>query len=190
MNNLFIAENLKTITKILPISKIQMHQNEIIHVVKKNNLIPILFFLKNHIRYQFKILTCISGVDYPFQKHRFKLVYELLSVKYNARLRIKVFTDELTPIESCHKIFPAASWYESEIWDMYGVFFTNHNNLTRLLTDYGFEGYPLRKDFPISGFVESSYDYSRKRVINERVELTQEYRSFKFTSPWENLELN
>ena len=98
MNNLFIAENLKTITKILPISKIQMHQNEISLVVKKNNLIPILFFLKNHIRYQFKILTCISGVDYPFQKHRFKLVYELLSVKYNARLRIKVFTDELTQI--------------------------------------------------------------------------------------------
>ena len=103
---------------------------------------------------------------------------------------MKVLTDELTPVESCCKIFPAAGWYESETWDMYGIFFANHGNLTRLLTDYGFEGYPLRKDFPLSGFVESSYDYTRKRVTNERVELSQEYRAFKFTSPWETLELN
>ena len=101
-----------------------------------------------------------------------------------------MLTDELMPIESCESIFPAAAWYESETWDMFGIFFSNHSNLTRLLTDYGFEGYPLRKDFPLSGFIETSYDYTRKRVSNERVELSQEYRVFKFTSPWETLELN
>jgi NADH/F420H2 dehydrogenase subunit C len=135
-------------------------------------------------------LTCISGVDYPSNKFRFKVVYDLLSVKYNTRIRVKVLTDELTPLESCGSVFAAANWYESETWDMYGIFFTNHLNLTRLLTDYGFEGYPLRKDFPLSGFVEASYDYTRKRVTNERIELSQEYRSFKFSSPWETLELN
>jgi NADH dehydrogenase (ubiquinone) Fe-S protein 3 len=190
MNNLFIAENLKVITKTLPILKIQVHQNEISFIIKKNHLIPVLIFFKNHIKYQFKILTCISGVDYPSQKYRFKIVYELLSVRYNTRIRIKVMANELMSIESCSNIFPAAGWYESETWDMYGVFFTNHVNLTRLLTDYGFEGNPLRKDFPLIGFVESSYDYVRKRVTNERVELSQEYRAFKFTSPWETLELN
>lgn len=190
MNNLFIAENLKVITKVLPVLKIQVHQNEISLIVKRNYLIPVLIFLKNHIKYQFKILTCISGVDYPSHKHRFKVVYELLSVKYNIRLRVKVLTNELMPIESCCNIYPAAGWYESETWDMYGIFFIDHVNLTRLLTDYGFEGYPLRKDFPLSGFVEASYDYTRKRVTNERVELSQEYRAFKFTSPWETLELN
>lgn len=190
MNNLFIAENLKRITKVLPILKIQIYQKEISIVVKRDHLLLVLFFLKNHIKYQFKILTCISGVDYPSNKYRFKVVYELLSVRYNTRLRIKVLTDELMPIESCGRIFAAAGWYESEIWDMFGVFFSNHSNLTRLLTDYGFEGYPLRKDFPLSGFIETSYDYTRKRVANERVELSQEYRVFKFTSPWETLELN
>jgi NADH/F420H2 dehydrogenase subunit C len=190
MNNLFIAKNLKIITKVLPILKIQIHQKEISLVIKNEHLIPVLTFLKNNIKYQFKILTCLSGVDYPSKKYRFKIVYELLSVRYNIRLRIKVLTNELMPIESCGNVFAAASWYESETWDMYGIFFTNNVNLTRLLTDYGFEGYPLRKDFPLSGFVESSYDYTRKRVINERVELSQEYRTFKFSSPWETIELN
>jgi NADH/F420H2 dehydrogenase subunit C len=190
MNNLFIAKNLKIITKVLPILKIQIHQKEISLVIKNEHLVPVLTFLKNNIKYQFKILTCLSGVDYPSKKYRFKVVYELLSVRFNIRLRIKVLTNELMPIESCGNVFAAASWYESETWDMYGIFFTNNVNLTRLLTDYGFEGYPLRKDFPLSGFVESSYDYTRKRVTNERVELSQEYRTFKFASPWETIELN
>jgi NADH/F420H2 dehydrogenase subunit C len=190
MNHLFIAENLRVISKVLPILKIQIHQKDISIVVKNEHLINVLNFLKNHIKYQFKILTCISGVDYPANKHRFKVVYELLSVRYSTRIRVKVLTHELMSIESAGAIFPAANWYESEIWDMFGVFFSNHSNLTRLLTDYGFEGYPLRKDFPLSGFVEASYDYTRKRVSNERVELSQEYRAFKFSSPWETLELN
>ena len=190
MNNLFIAENLKTISKVLPIVKIQIHQKEISLIVKNKHLTSTLNFLKNHIKYQFKVLTCVSGVDYPENKYRFKVVYELLSVRYNTRLRVKVLSHELMPIESATSIFPAAGWYESEVWDMYGIFFKNHPHLTRLLTDYGFEGYPLRKDFPLSGFVEASYDYTRKRVSNERVELAQEYRAFKFASPWEDLQLN
>jgi NADH/F420H2 dehydrogenase subunit C len=190
MKNLFVIENLKTITKILPILRIQIHQQEISIIIKNKYLISTLIFLKHHFKYQFKILTCISGIDYPFNKYRFKIIYELLSIKYNTRLRIKILTDELTPIKSCGLIYPAANWYESEIWDMYGIFFINHTNLTRLLTDYGFEGYPLRKDFPLSGFIETSYNYTKKRITNERVELSQEYRSFKFSSPWETLQID
>lgn len=190
MNNLFFVKNFKTITNVLPVLKMQCHHKDICIVVKKKDLINCLLFFKNHIKYQFKILTCISGVDYPSHKYRFKIVYELLSIRFNARIRVKIFTHELMPVESVSHIFAASSWYECEIWDMFGVFFSNHVNLVRLLTDYGFEGYPLRKDFPLSGFVESSYDYTRKRVSSERVELSQEFRSFKFTSPWETLELN
>lgn len=190
MNNLFIVENLKKISKLIPILKIQLHQKDISIVIKKEFLLPILTFLKHHTKYQFKILTCISGIDYPENKYRFKIVYELLSVKYNTRIKVKVFNYELMPIESAGDIFSAANWYECEIWDMFGVFFSNHLNLTRLLTDYGFEGFPLRKDFPLSGFVESTYDYTRKRVSHEKVELSQEYRVFKFSSPWETLALN
>ena len=186
MNNLFIAENLKVITKVLPILKVQIHQKEISLVIRRNHLIPVLTFLKNHIKYQFKILTCISGVDYPSNKYRFKVVYELLSVKYNSRLRIKILTDELAPINSIEKIFSGAAWWESEIWDMYGIFFFNQHNLTRLLTDYGFQGYPLRKDFPLSGFTESRYNVLKSRVVYDNIELAQEYRTFNFISPWEN----
>ena len=189
MRNLFITENFKNLNKLLPILKIQFYSNNISIVINKNNLIQVLVFLKNNIQYQFKILTCISGIDYPNKKHRFELVYELLSVRYNNRLRIKIVSDELSPINSINKIYSSAAWYEAEIWDMFGIFFIKHPNLSRLLTDYGFEGYPLRKDFPLSGFVEASYDYTRKRVANERVELSQEYRAFKFASPWETLDL-
>lgn len=190
MNNLFIVENLKIIFKIVPILKIQVHQKEISFVIKKNHLLLVLTFFKNHFYSQFKILTCISSVDYPFNKYRFKVVYELLSVKFNIRLKVKIITDELSPVESCEHIFASAGWYEAESWDMFGISFYNHSNLIRLLTDYGFEGYPLRKDFPLSGFVEVSYDYTRKRVVNDRIELSQEYRAFKFVSPWETLVLN
>ena len=113
----------------------------------------------------------------------------MLSVRYNTRLRVKIFVNELTPIKSIHLVYPASGWYESEIWDMFGVFFTNHTNLTRLLTDYGFEGYPLRKDFPLSGFIETSYDYAKKQVLNSKIELSQEYKTFNFKSPWEELKI-
>ena len=189
MTNKLIKENLKTIIKKLPVVNIHFYQGIISITVPMKRLVSTLSILKNHINFQFKVLSCISGVDYPNKKKRFKVVYELLSLKYNTRIRVKVFVDELSPIESSVGIYPAAGWYESEIWDMFGVFFVNHSNLTRLLTDYGFEGYPLRKDFPLSGFIETSYDYTKKQVLNSKIELSQEYKSFNFKSSWEDLKL-
>ena len=184
-NKILIIETLKNIAKICPVKKIQIYNSEITVVVETSHLLDILLFFKNHILCQFKILTCVSGADYPMNKYRFKLVYELLSVRYNSRIRIKIFTHELLSVESCGKLFSAASWYECEIWDLFGVFFKNHSNLKRILTDYGFEGYPLRKDFPLSGFIEVRYNETKKRVVSESIELSQEYRTFKFLSPWE-----
>lgn len=175
----------QNILKILPIIRFELYRTESSFLVRTNLIKEILIILKMHFSYQFKVLTCISGVDYPENLYRFKIVYELLSIKYNSRLRVKVLVDELTPIYSVEKIFSAASWYESEIWDMYGVFFLNQENLTRLLTDYGFQGHPLRKDFPLSGFTESRYNVVKNRVVYENLELAQEYRTFEFLSPWE-----
>ena len=186
MNKILLVNNLKELSKICPLEKIQLFNDSLIIVVKSNFLNDILLFFKHHTMLQYKVLTCISGVDYPKNKYRFQVVYELLSIKYNFRVRIKTFTHELLGIKSCENIFPAAGWYECEIWDMFGVFFINHSNLKRILTDYGFEGYPLRKDFPLSGFIEMRYNEIEKRVINESLELSQEYRTFSFISPWES----
>ena len=182
-----IIDNLKNISKLCPVKKIQVYNSEMTLVCQANDLLGILLFFKNHISCQYKVLTCISGVDYSQNKYRFKIVYELLSIRYNSRNKITVFVDELKPVDSAGKIFSAAGWYECEIWDMFGVFFKNHSNLKRILTDYGFEGYPLRKDFPLSGFIEMRYNETKKRVISESVELSQEYRIFKFLSPWQKI---
>ena len=184
---LLTSEN---IIKILPIVRFELYNKENSFLVQINLLTDILTVIKNHFKYQFKVLTCISGVDYPENLYRFQIVYELLSIKFNSRLRIKVLVDELTPVNSIEKIFPAATWWECEIWDMFGVFFLNQYNLTRLLTDYGFQGYPLRKDFPLSGFTESRYNVTKNRVVYENIELAQEYRTFEFISPWENFTKN
>jgi NADH/F420H2 dehydrogenase subunit C len=172
--------------KILPIVRFELYKEETSFLIQSNLLTEILTIFKNHFKYQFKVLTCISGVDYPENLYRFQLVYELLSIKYNSRIRVKVLVDELLPINSVEKVFSGASWWECEIWDMFGVFFLNHSNLTRLLTDYGFQGHPLRKDFPLSGFTESRYNVIKNRVVYENIELAQEYRTFDFSSPWEN----
>jgi NADH/F420H2 dehydrogenase subunit C len=172
--------------KILPIVRFELYKEETSFLIQTNLLTEILTIFKNHFKYQFKVLTCISGVDYPENLYRFQLVYELLSIKYNSRIRVKVLVDELLPIKSVEKVFSGASWWECEIWDMFGVFFLNHSNLTRLLTDYGFQGYPLRKDFPLSGFTESRYNVIKNRVVYENIELAQEYRTFDFSSPWDN----
>lgn len=184
-NKTIIFKNLKNLSKVCPLEKIQVFNDNIIIVVKPKLLFDVLLFLNNSILHQFKILTSISGVDYPMNKFRFNVVYELLSIRFNYRLRIKTFTHELLNLESCEKIYAAANWYECEIWDLYGIFFKNHSNLKRILTDYGFEGFPLRKDFPLSGFVEMRYNEIEKRVITESLELCQEYRTFDFFSPWE-----
>jgi len=176
----------ENIIKILPIVRLELYNKESNLLIPTNLLNEILTIFKNHFKYQFKVLTCISGVDSPENFYRFQIVYELLSLKFNSRLRLKILVDELIPVNSVEKIFSGASWWESEIWDMLGVFFLNQKNLTRLLTDYGFQGYPLRKDFPLSGFTESRYNVAKSRVVYENVELAQEYRTFEFLSPWEN----
>jgi len=183
--NLLINKQLNTLKHLIPIVRFQINEKEINLIINNLLLTNILTFFKLNCLYQFKILTCISGIDYPENKYRFKIVYELLSIRYNNRIKIKFFVNEITPICSSMKLFFAAKWYEAEIWDMFGVFFTNHLNLIRLLTDYGFEGFPGRKNFPLTGYIESRYNEIKKNVVKEIIELAQEYRNFKFLSIWE-----
>jgi NADH/F420H2 dehydrogenase subunit C len=150
-----------------------------------DNLEKTLFFLKDHEGCLFKILVDILVVDYPGREKRFSLVYCLLSLKYNVRIKVKISIDELTSVNSITNIYKSSCWMEREVWDMNGIFFENHPDLRRILTDYGFEGYPLRKDFPLSGYTEVRYDDSQKRVVSESLEMSQEYRVFNFNSSWE-----
>jgi NADH-quinone oxidoreductase subunit C len=147
----------------------------------------VLRFARNDTNCLFHMLVDVSGVDHPERAKRFDVVYHLLSLKLNLRLRVKVATDEETPVPSVTGIFPNASWYERECWDMYGVFFSDHPDLRRMLTDYGFDGHPLRKDFPLTGYVEVRYDDAQRRVVYEPVRLTQEFRNFDFLSPWDGM---
>ena len=154
-------------------------------VIKKDAIIPVLRFLHDDKRTQFISIIDICGVDYPGDQERFEVVYHLLSPKLNQRIRVKLRTDENTPVESATAVYPGADWFEREAWDMYGILFTSHPDLRRLLTDYGFDGHPLRKDFPLTGYVEVRYDDEHKRVVYEPVELRQEFRDFDYESPWE-----
>jgi NADH-quinone oxidoreductase subunit C len=129
----------------------------------------------------------VCGVDYPERKERFEVVYHLLSMSNNTRVRIKISTDEDTPVASACALWPAADWFEREAFDMFGILFSDHPDLRRILTDYGFHGHPLRKDFPLTGYTEVRYDETQKRVIYEPVKLVQEYRNFDFLSPWEGM---
>jgi NADH-quinone oxidoreductase subunit C len=152
-----------------------------------DKLIGLLTFLRDDRDCLFKQLVDICGADYPQRAKRFDVVYHLLSHRHNRRVRVKVATDENTPVPSAAAIFPAAPWFERETWDLYGVWFADHPDLRRILTDYGFDGHPLRKDFPLTGFVEMRYDDEQKRVVYEPVKLTQEFRRFDFLSPWEGV---
>lgn len=181
-----VFQNLKTLLHVFPIQKLFLFNKCFAIVVNQNLLSDFIFFLKHHTLYQFRILTCISGVDNPDKKKRFSLVYELLSIRFNNRLRIKIFLDEINCTDSIVGIFSNANWFECEIWDMFGIFFRNHPNLKRILTDYGFSGNPLRKDFPLSGFLEINYSESEKRIVSNPVSLSQEYRSFEYDIPWKN----
>jgi NADH-quinone oxidoreductase subunit C len=152
------------------------------------DIVSVLRFLRDDARCLFWCLIDITAVDWPSRERRFDVVYHLLSPKHNARIRVKVETDEATPVPSVIDVFPNANWYERETYDLYGVVFTGHPDMRRILTDYGFEGHPLRKDFPLTGFVEVRYDDELKRVVYEPVRLTQEFRNFDFLSPWEGTE--
>jgi NADH-quinone oxidoreductase subunit C len=151
----------------------------------REGLVEVVRFLRDDPRAAFVCLLDICAVDWPARAERFDVVYHLLSPVQNQRIRLKIATDETTPVPSLTGLFPAADWYEREAYDLYGVLFTGHPDLRRLLTDYGFDGYPLRKDFPLTGFVEVRYDDEAKRVVYEPVRLAQQFRDFDFLSPWE-----
>jgi NADH-quinone oxidoreductase subunit C len=159
--------------------------DELTLVVPGDSIVRVLTFLRDEPSLLFKELLDICGVDYPARERRFDVVYHLLSVRYNRRLRLKVQTDEMTPVPSVISVYPTADWFEREAWDMYGILFSGHRDLRRILTDYGFEGHPLRKDFPMTGYVEMRYDEEQKRVVYEPVQLRQDFRSWDFLSPWE-----
>jgi NADH-quinone oxidoreductase subunit C len=153
--------------------------------VRREAIVRVLTHLRDDTSCLFKQLVDLTAVDYPERPERFEVVYNLLSLRHNRRLRAKVAASESTPVPSVVGVYRAAGWYEREAWDMYGVLFADNPDLRRLLTDYGFEGHPLRKDFPLTGYVELRYDDERKRVVYEPVKLTQAFRSFDFESPWE-----
>ena len=162
--------------------------NQLCIKVKKDILIYVLNTLKEDKDLDFKQLIDICAVDYPNKEDRFEIVYHLLSLGLNQRIRIKVLVKDGEILPSVVSCYSAANWFEREIWDLFGIVFSGHPDLRRILTDYGFEGYPLRKDFPLTGFVEVSYDDKEKRVINQSVDLTQDFRTFDFERPWEGTE--
>jgi len=162
--------------------------DELAIVTTRDNLSAVMKLLRDDSNCQFKVLIDVTAADYPEREERFEIVYNLLSLSHNQRIRVKASTDENTPVPSVVPLFSAAGWFEREVWDMFGVFFTDHPDLRRMLTDYGFEGHPLRKDFPLTGYVEVRYDEEQKRVVYEPVTLTQDFRSFDFMSPWEGAE--
>ncbi|CAG7846226.1 Probable NADH-ubiquinone oxidoreductase 30.4 kDa subunit, mitochondrial; AltName: Full=Alkane-inducible protein 1; AltName: Full=CI-31kD; AltName: Full=Complex I-30kD; Flags: Precursor [Serendipita indica DSM 11827] len=160
-------------------------RDELTLYVAPSALKPTLLFLRDHTNCQYKSLVDISGVDYPTREKRFEVVYHLLSVRFASRIRVKTYADETSGVPSVTDMFNSANWYEREVWDLYGVWFVDHPDLRRILTDYGFEGHPLRKDFPLTGYTEVRYSEEHKRVVYEPLQLTQAFRNFESTSPWE-----
>ncbi|WP_138381335.1 NADH-quinone oxidoreductase subunit C [Luteithermobacter gelatinilyticus] len=159
--------------------------DELTLLARADQIVKVLTFLRDDTNCKFTQLIDLCGVDYPQRGKRFDVVYHLLSITQNQRIRVKVQTDEETPVPSVVEVFPSAGWYEREAWDMYGIMFDGNPDLRRILTDYGFQGFPLRKDFPLTGYVELRYSEEEKRVVYEPVKLAQEFRKFDFMSPWE-----
>lgn len=178
----YIAEELEDY-----IDGVEFLKDELVVNTHREAIVKVLHFLRDDKECKCQVLVDVCGVDYPERKMRFDVVYNLLSLKQNHRIRVKVKTDEGTPVPSVTSIFSAAGWFEREVWDMYGVMFDGHTDLRRILTDYGFEGHPQRKDFPLTGYVELRYDEELKRVVYEPVQLTQDFRVFDNLSPWEGM---
>lgn len=172
------------IEQVIPVLAQTIFKSEFIIVISKENLYFSLNILKNHFNFRYRLLSCISGIDLLNLKYRFCVSYDLLSLTFNTRLRVKIFFEELSSIVSTVNIFINANWWEREIWDLFGIFFENHKDLRRILTDYGFDGHPMRKDFPLSGYLELRYVEKKRRIISERVLLDQEFRIFSFETPW------
>ena len=166
----------------------EMRLGELMVTAKRESIVRVLTFLRDDVSCRFKILVDICGVDFPDREPRFEVVYNMLSLTNNIRARVKVATDGDTPVPSVTGVFSAANWFERETYDLFGIYFSDHPDLRRILSDYGFEGHPLRKDFPLTGYVEVRYDDEQKRVVYEPVKLTQEFRNFDFMSPWEGVQ--
>jgi len=182
-----LAQHVETVLGPNCVSR-RLSLGELTVIVPAESILGVLRLLRDDDRCQFEQLIDICGVDYPEREKRFDIVYHLLSPRKNQRLRLKCEVDEGTAVPSVVELFACANWYEREAYDMYGILFAGHPDLRRLLTDYGFQGYPLRKDFPLTGYVEVRYDDAQKRVVYEPVRLPQEFRSFDFLSPWEGTE--
>jgi NADH dehydrogenase (ubiquinone) Fe-S protein 3 len=170
------------------IQQFSVYKDELTVYTAPTGVLPVLTFLRDHHQCQYKQVMDITAVDYPTKSQRFEVVYNLLSIAHNSRIRVKTYADEVTPVPSATGLFRGADWYEREVWDMYGVFFSGHPDLRRILTDYGFEGHPMRKDFPLTGYMEVRYDEEKKRVVYEPLQLTQAFRNFGDSlSPWEQV---
>jgi NADH-quinone oxidoreductase subunit C len=169
------------------VRSMQMLGDELVVEVERDSIVRVLTFLRDDVNCKFAQLMDVCGVDYPERPERFEVVYNLLSLVHNRRIRIKLATDEATPVPTVSSVFSSANWWEREAWDLFGIYFRDHPDLRRILTDYGFDGHPLRKDFPLTGYVEVRYDEEQKRVVYEPVKLSQEFRNFDFLSPWEGL---
>ncbi len=177
-----LAEALGTVPGIL---STHVAKGEVVAQARTDALEPVMRMLRDDPRFACEQLMDLCGVDWPDREQRFEVVYNLLSLSLNQRIRVVVNTDEATAVPSVRGVWPVATWWEREAWDLYGIVFSGQPDLRRILTDYGFEGHPLRKDFPLTGYVEVRYDEDRKQVVYEPVKLTQDFRSFDFLSPWE-----
>ncbi|KAF5368325.1 hypothetical protein D9758_002342 [Tetrapyrgos nigripes] len=169
------------------IQQFSVLKDELTLYICPSGVVPVLTFLRDHSQCQFKSVMDISGVDFPEREKRFEVVYHLLSVKYGGRIRVKTYAGEGDAVPTSIEVFKGADWYEREAWDLFGILFEGHPDLRRILTDYGFEGHPLRKDFPLTGYTELRYDEERKRVVYEPLQLTQAFRNFESLSPWEQV---
>ncbi|MCX2560778.1 NADH-quinone oxidoreductase subunit C [Acetobacter farinalis] len=169
------------------ISSAELEKGELVVRTTRDQILPLMAFLRDDRACRFEQMMDLCGVDYPSRAERFEVVYNLLSVTHNQRIRVIITTDERTPVPSISGLWPSASWWERECYDLFGVQFSGHPDLRRILTDDGFEGFPLRKDFPLTGYEEVRYDLERREVVKEPVSLTQDFRDFDFVSPWEGM---
>nr|YP_010470391.1 NADH dehydrogenase subunit 9 [Symbiochloris sp. SG-2018]UVF37879.1 NADH dehydrogenase subunit 9 [Symbiochloris sp. SG-2018] len=183
MNNQFAFYLIKLAPKWIDFCVLR--KDTIVLYIKSEHIYSFFLLLKTHINTKVQVLVDLTAVDFPSRELRFDIVYNSLSIFYNYRICVKTCVDEITPVDSITSIYPAAGWLERECWDMFGIFFKNHSDLRRILTDYGFEGHPLRKDFPLTGFNEVRYDDAEKRVITEPLQISQTFRVFDFHSPWD-----
>ncbi|CAD6582946.1 MAG: NADH-ubiquinone oxidoreductase 30.4 kDa subunit, mitochondrial [Alectoria sarmentosa] len=170
------------------IQQFSVWKDELTIYIPPTGVIPVISFLKHHTAAEYTMVADITAVDYPTRSNRFEVVYNLLSVRHNSRIRVKTYADEATPVPSITSLYDGANWYEREVYDLFGVFFVGHPDLRRIMTDYGFDGHPLRKDFPLTGYTEIRYDEEKKRIVVEPLELTQAFRNFEGgTAAWEQV---